>query len=118
MENTIELASVTAAVGVFMPMVIAVVMRPTWSKRARLVVAMVTSLLAGLGTVYAAGQLNTELTPGNILVSLMAVVAAAQVTFDKFWKPLGVTSAVERATTPAAVLERAHTEGCPNSDDE
>ena len=61
------------------------------------IVALVWSVLVGLGTVYFAGRWNTA----DVATSLIAVIVAAQATYHTLVKPSGLAARLE-GRPPAA----------------
>lgn len=96
----------------FMPLVVAAVQQPTWPSWLRVVVSGVAAVIGGLGTAYFNDDFNTGDIVGSILVVLVATIAF----YKNWWKPTGVASAIENATskTPPAV-ESVHPDGAPRS---
>lgn len=93
-------------VGAVTPLVTSLVQQPNWSKRVRVVVSLVVSGLIGLAVAGADGSLD----PANLLPTMIAVWTAAEAFYQKVWKKIGATQAVEKATSlkssKAAAAER------------
>lgn len=112
-----DVGPVGIIIGALMPPLIAVVQRSNWPKGARVAVAVVTSILVGLATTYAAGQLaDVEMTVSSVLMVVSLVIAASQTAFNSLWKPAGVVQLVERVTTPGHIRETVEADGCPAAD--
>lgn len=84
--------------GVLVPWLTAVVQRP-WCTKARELVAVAHSVVVGMLTCLANGDLVKAPT---VLATVAAVLVASQVSYDKLWRHVGVR-AVERATTPGSL---------------
>jgi hypothetical protein len=83
-------------VGFFLPLVIAAIQRASWSNPVRAAVAFVSCVVAGLGTVWLAGNFNTK----DIVSSILVVLVTALATYKGLWKPSGVGPQIESATSP------------------
>lgn len=79
-------------IGTLMPLLVAVVVRSSWSTDLKRLVAFALCVLAGLGGAYLQGQLGS-LT--DIAASVMAILVTAQLTYTHFWTPLGPTGWIE-----------------------
>lgn len=77
------------------PLVLSVLNQPFLSKAQKHAVALVGSGAVGLLTVYLAGQFDTS----DLVTTLPLVYAACQAAYHLFWKPSGVTSTIEDATS-------------------
>lgn len=83
--------------GVFTPLLTAIVQRPTWSRPKRTVIAVVISIVLGLLTCLADGTLGQAET---VLATVAAVVLASATAYKTLWQPVGVAGTIELATTP------------------
>lgn len=81
-------------VGTLLPMLVAVVQQPRWPNWLRAVVTVLVSLVVGAVTTYLEGGLTLDDWVGASLTILVAALA----TWRNFWKPVGVTDAIERRT--------------------
>ncbi len=98
---TAHAAVLGLVVGTFVtPHVTAVVQNPSWSKRKRTAIAAVASVGIGLVTAASTGQFTD---PGNVVLTVAAVLVSSEAAYEKLWQPLGVAKAIERATSRAAV---------------
>lgn len=84
-------------VGFFAPPVIAIVQQAKWSNRVRAAVTFALAALAGAGTAYFQG----DLTGRRFVESGLIILVAGIATFQGFWKPTGITPAIENATSPS-----------------
>lgn len=92
--TTLEMWSLL--VGFFLPLAISAIQRASWSNPVRAAVAFGVCVLAGLGTVWLAGNFSTK----NIVSSVLLVLVTALATYKGLWKPSGVAPAIETATSP------------------
>jgi hypothetical protein len=89
-----DLLMYSALVGFLLPPVLAIVMQSSWSQRAKAVVAFLACLVAGAGTAYFEADLD-----GRTWISAsLVVVTTALATYRNFWKPTGISPAIESAT--------------------
>jgi hypothetical protein len=96
-----DLTTWAALVGTLAPLVIAIVQRPGWSDAQRTLVSVIFCLVAGVGTAYLEGSLTSvDVTARGVFHAALAVVFSAQVAYRSFWKPAGVSGAIESATSP------------------
>ena len=84
----------SALVGALLPTVVALINQPRWPSWARAIMTALTCAAAGAVTAAAAG----EFTGRTWLESAGVVFAAALATYHAWWKPSGVTGAIEKAT--------------------
>jgi ABC-type uncharacterized transport system permease subunit len=83
-------------VGFFMPLVIAAVQRSTWQPPLRALVALIMCIIASLGTVWFAGEFNTD----DVISSILLVLVTSISTYKGLWKPTAVAPKIEAATSP------------------
>ncbi len=84
----------TMIVGFVMPPIISVIQQPSFSQPVRAILTAILSVIGGGLTAYFNDQFNTEDVVGSILVT-----GVAAITFYRgFWKPTGVSPAIENAT--------------------
>lgn len=82
-------------VGFVLPMLIAVLQQPRFSKQSRAIITAVVCALGGAGTAY----FNEDFQAGDVVGSIL-IVAVATITFYKgFFQPTGVSGAIESATS-------------------
>ena len=81
--------------GVFLPLVLAVVNRHAWPAEAKGIVALGVCLLVSVGVMMGTGQ---ELTLEGVFASLMNTYGTAQATFHLGWNPSGAAEAIESRT--------------------
>ncbi len=81
-------------VGFALPPVLSVVLQSDWSARLKSVVAFLACALAGAGTAYLQGDLTGERFVEAGLVILVTAIA----TYKGFWRPTGVSPAIETKT--------------------
>lgn len=96
MENN-DLAMFTALVGFFMPIVISVVQQPRWQPRTRTLVAILSSIIAGGGTVYLTdpGMLTNGTTMTTVILT---VLIASTTSYRAVWIPLGLRQLESRTS--------------------
>lgn len=91
-ENEILWATI---IGFMLPALISFINQAKWSSQVKGVVALASSVVAGAGTAYFAGQWNSE----DVVRSIMIVLILSQVAYATFWKPTNIASSIERDTT-------------------
>lgn len=84
--------------GTITPPLISILQQPPWSKPLRALVTLLVCCAIGFGNVWFHGDLSG--TP--LVTSILVVLVATLATFRNFWRPLGVTGAIESATSPTA----------------
>ncbi len=101
----------SAIVGFLLPNIVAVVQQPKWSEPLRAGLTAVACLIAGFGTAYFNGQFSVGDVVGSVLVTGVSAISF----YKGFWKPTGVASAIENATssTPPRA-EALHPDDGPN----
>ncbi|MFZ3557226.1 hypothetical protein [Streptomyces sp. BH055] len=98
--STLDSITTGAQVGAFLPILTAVVQRPAWSAEVKRAVAVALALVAGVVTVLVAGGWQQLQDGSQACTTILAVVAAAQATYDVIWKPTQIAPAVESITSP------------------
>ena len=82
-------------IGFALPALIAFVNQSTWSSQLKGIVAFISSVIAGAGTAFFAGQWNGE----DIVRSVMIVLIMSQIAYVTFWKGSGIAKSIEQATS-------------------
>lgn len=97
-------ATVALLVGLVTPYAVALLAQPSWSKTQRQVASVATAIVFGFVTAVTAGDITD---PGNILLVIATTFAASEASYQKLWKPTGITSKVESATSPSRARHAA-----------
>ncbi|MFJ5121951.1 hypothetical protein [Kitasatospora sp. NPDC088548] len=100
--NTLVLnsAGYGAAAGAALPLVASVVLRPHWSPEVKHWIVMALSVVSGLATVAAQGQITSDYSPGAVIAAVAAVYAASQLAYIGLWHRTGLPQRIETATSP------------------
>lgn len=89
-------AMVALIIGFVSPHLIAILQQQRFKNWQRVGIAVLWSAVAGVGTAFFTGEFT-----GLSVVSSFLLVLVSTITFYKnFWKPTGITGAIEHATTP------------------
>ncbi len=93
-------------VGMLVPPLVMLAMRPGWSGQARFLAAFLPALVLGFSTSYLAGELLAGMPDGLIavIIDTSLVFTGGQLTYRFIWKPL-LEPRIERLT--GARLEQA-----------
>ena len=89
-----NLAMWSLIVGTVLPPLIAIIQQPGWKTWVRTVVAVIIAIIAGFGTVYFLGGINTE----DWITSTLIVLVASIATYKGMWAPAGIAPTIETAT--------------------
>lgn len=81
-------------VGFVLPPALSIVIQTTWSDRLKAIVAFVACAIAGAGVAYFQG----ELTGQRFVEAGLVVLVTAVATYRNFWKPTGISPAIETRT--------------------
>ena len=84
-------------VGFFLPPIIAVIQKASWSDSVRAIVAFLACTIASLGTLYFSGSVDAWANTPKVFLLVMVTTIA---TYQGFWKPTGVAGAIERNILP------------------
>jgi ABC-type uncharacterized transport system permease subunit len=95
-----DLVMWNAIVAAVMPAIVALVQQPNWEKWLRATVTLVACLIGGLATTYFTDQWNAE----DIVTSVLMVFAATLAFHASFFKPTGISDAIEGRTSPHSPL--------------
>ena len=85
----------TGLVGFLLPPVLAVVLQQGWSSQVKSGVAFLACVVAGFGLAYWQGNLDWA----DVATAALIVLTVAQSTYHGFWRPSGISGAVEGRTT-------------------
>lgn len=90
-----KLALANALVGSVLPHAIALVNQCHWPSRVKRAVAFGCCAIAAAFTSWIGGELH----PDDLLLSVLVVFGAAQISYRAVWHPTGIAPAIEEATT-------------------
>lgn len=82
------------AVGTFLPLLIAAILRQGWTSRSRELAAFGICMAAAAGTAY----FTDQFTAGGVARAALVVLLAAHTLFRTFWQPSGIAPAIDEAT--------------------
>jgi len=99
MSEFFDATQLAIIAGVLAPPFISILQQPRWSARVRSVVTIVVAVVVGVVIAASQGAFDT---PQLTLATVATVLVAAQATYSGLWKKLGVTSAIEGATSPSS----------------
>lgn len=97
MEPTSDLAMWSIIVGFGLPPIVAVLNQPRWLGWVRAVLTVLSCVIAGGITAYLSGALTDK----RWTTAALIVGVAAIGSYRTFWRPSGITDAIERGTSPA-----------------
>src|SRR5215470_8261271 len=88
-------------VGMIVPPIIMLVIRPTWSGQFKFLVAFLPALILGFCTSALAGELTAGMPDGLIAVIIDAslVYTGSQLAYRLFWKP-ALEARIQRLAAP------------------
>ena len=81
-------------VGFLLPPVLSVIVQSSWSDRLKAVVAFLACAVAGAGVAYFQG----DLTGKRLVEAGLVVLVTALATYRNFWRPTGISPAIESKT--------------------
>lgn len=84
------------AISTIWPIVIAVVIKPTWSEGTKALVGFLLAVLLAAAGIYFDGRFSLQ----NIGATCALVFITSAVLYARFWRPTGVAPAVERNVNP------------------
>ena len=87
--------AIAAIIGLFMPIVVSLLKRPTWPTWARLAVAGAVSLVVGVISTAVSGDLHLD-EPGNIFTSAAAAFTAATVVYKAWFQATPINEKLEQ----------------------
>jgi hypothetical protein len=91
-----NLAQWSALVGFLLPLVVAVIQRPTFSRRLRTVIG----IAASAGTAVLTALIEGKLTWNNWATSFIFVAVTAWASYGHVWVPAGAAPYIEAKTSP------------------
>ncbi|MFJ4880079.1 hypothetical protein ACIP93_33395 [Streptomyces sp. NPDC088745] len=99
MSSTVQLLTTGAGVGALLPLLTAIVQRPHWSAQQKQYVAVAAAVIAGVVTVASVGGWHQFQYGKLTAATFLAVLAAAQTSYDLLWKPTTLAPLIEAVTT-------------------
>jgi hypothetical protein len=96
----IDLAQWSALVGFLLPLLVAVIQRPSFSKPMRTVIGIIASAIAAFFTAWAQDKLSLA----GWANSFIFVAITSWTTYLAVWVPAGAAAWVEAKTTPGATV--------------
>lgn len=103
-------AAVSALLGMFMPGLVAVVVKAQWPSWAKEVTALGSSLLVGAITAWGAGQLHSGL---SILEAGTILWVAGQAAYVTLWRNSAIGQALEKWAPVAQVVNLFRPKAAP-----
>ena len=85
-------------IGSLLPMVIAFFQQPQWSDQVRSIVTPIVCVVVAVATVWINGQFDTA----NLVRTFLIIFLSAQLTYRTYWRPSGITKAIEDRTSKTA----------------
>jgi hypothetical protein len=85
--------------GVLTPIATSIVQQPRWSSSVRAVIGAIVSVIVGVVTVLASGDISDTST---LLQTVAVTLVAAWSSYRGFWKPTGVAPVLETKTSPGS----------------
>ena len=98
-----ELVLIVITLGGVSSILTAVVTRAHWAPWLRLVASVAVSALVGCSGYLSTHDWHVQSLP-DVLALIIGIVTASWIAYQNAFKPLGITAAIEQATTPASVL--------------
>lgn len=90
-----------------LPLIIAVVQRPTWSDRARAVVAFVAVFVwTCLGVLYVGDGVPQSVDYHTVMRLLLTNFLVSWATYSALYKPTGIAQRIEAMSSPNSVAQR------------
>lgn len=89
------------AVGFLSPLVLSVIQQSKWSTRTQSIVAFAFCFAVALVATLFQGTFDL----GDLARTFLLVFLASSVAYKSFWKPTGVSPAIEAATSPKSLPE-------------
>jgi hypothetical protein len=84
------------ALGFLSPPVISIIQQTRWSERTQSLVAFGFYLVTAAVTVWLSGDLNG----GDYVRTALLIFIAGSTSYKAFWKPTGISPAIEAVTPP------------------
>lgn len=97
-----EIVAIVMSFGTLVPLLTSVVQQPQWSARTR------TFMGVGVATIAGAAAYVTQFglsfgSPAEIVAVVVGVILASATSYQSIWKPSGITSRIETATSRTVV---------------
>ncbi len=82
--------------GFLMPLVIACIQQPHWKTEFKTAIGFLACVVCAVIQLSIEGKLDTR----NFFPTVVLVLTVSVGTFHHFWEKLGITSAIEKGTSP------------------
>jgi len=69
-------------IGVLLPILENFVINQKWHSAVKVLIALASSIVVGLGATYLSGKFDLQ----NILITIGTIFITAQLTYDSYWK--------------------------------
>lgn len=87
-------SQISAAVGFFLPLLIAVIQKERWRQQIRVAVGVLACALAAIITTLVEGQFDGT----HLATSAFTIFTLTKLTYLSVWKPSGIAAKVETST--------------------
>lgn len=87
----------TMLVGILTPVITSVIQQPRWRRSTRALMAVLVSILMGVGTVYFTDP--SALDSGMTVTVVLGILTASTASYKTLWEPLGIRK-LENITSP------------------
>lgn len=94
-NSSVDLQNWQIVVGFLTPIILSVIIQPTWSKRVQSLIAFVWAVIVSLVVLLLQGDLNGRSWYSSALVIFVFSIG----TYHGLWKPTAVAPAIESATS-------------------
>jgi hypothetical protein len=97
-----QFGGVDAVIGLIAPLILAFIYKEHWSTKIKTNATWMAALITGIATIGLAGGLKGDWSDiGTVLFNFGVILVAATQAHDKFYKPTGITPALEKLKLPA-----------------
>lgn len=108
-----DLVAIILAVGGLLPLLTAVAQQPQWSARTRTFIGVIVATIAGVVTYVT--QFGLDLSkPSAIVTTIVGIILASVAAYQSIWKPSGISSKIENATSRTQPYNGAEEEAYEN----
>lgn len=96
---TEESLALSVLIGAILPPVFSVVLQAKWSDKAKSIISLALCLAVAAATSFIVDGVDIEDPDFNWVIWAAGIYGSAMITYGKFWKPTGVSPAIEAKTS-------------------
>ncbi len=99
-EGTTPTLGLAGAIGFFLPLVIAMILKTKWSRQRKAVASFALCVVAAAGGSFLTEDISFTDPSFDWVMWLGAIYGTAMTMFARLWQPMGLTQSLEKRVNP------------------